>query len=113
MSNAQCAFTVNFPHAMDETAVQIAYIVDQCRGGNVRTVEASKEAEDAWVQEIIEMARYNENFQASCTPGYYNNEGQPNPKSVQNASYGKGPNAFFARMKSWRDEGSMAGLTLG
>lgn len=113
MSNAQCAFTVNFPHAMDETAVQIAYIVDQCRGGNVRTVEASKEAEDAWVQEIIEMARYNEDFQASCTPGYYNNEGQPNPKSAQNASYGKGPNAFFARMQSWRDEGSMAGLNLG
>jgi cyclohexanone monooxygenase len=112
ISNAQAAFTTNFPHAMDEAAQHIGYIVNQCLSGNISTIEPSEEAEEAWVQEIISLARLSESFQASCTPGYYNNEGKPNPRSVQNASYGKGPNPFFKRMKAWREEGGMQGLEL-
>jgi cyclohexanone monooxygenase len=112
ISIAQAAFTTNFPHAMDESAQHIGYIVNQCLSGNISTIEPSEEAEAAWVQEIISQARLSESFQASCTPGYYNNEGKPNPRSVQNASYGKGPNPFFKRMKAWREEGGMQGLEL-
>ena len=112
ISNSQAAFTTNFPHAMDESAQHIGYIVNQCLSGNISTIEPSEEAEAAWVQEIISQARLSESFQASCTPGYYNNEGKPNPRSVQNASYGKGPNPFFKRMKAWREEGGMQGLEL-
>ena len=68
---------------------------------------------DDIMDEQERLTRFSEDFQSSCTPGYYNNEGQPNPKSVQNASYGKGPNAFFTKMKAWREEGSMQGLELG
>ncbi|MBT5700017.1 MAG: NAD(P)/FAD-dependent oxidoreductase [Gammaproteobacteria bacterium] len=113
ISNAQAAFTTNFPHAMDESAQHIGYIVNQCLSGNISTIEPSEEAEEAWVQEIISLARLSESYQAACTPGYYNNEGKPNPRSIQNASYGKGPNPFFKRMKSWREEGGMQGLELG
>lgn len=112
ISNAQAAFTTNFPHAMDESAQHISYIVNQCLSGNVNSIEPTQEAEDAWVEEIISLARMGERFQAECTPGYYNNEGKPNPKSVQNMAYGKGPNPFFAKMKAWRDEGGMEGLEL-
>lgn len=113
MQQSQGAFTVNFPHAMDEQAKHIAYIVDACLAGNARTIEATPEAEESWVQEIISLSRFGEAFQESCTPGYYNNEGKPNPKSVQNGSYGGGSVAFFNRMRAWRDEGSMEGLKLG
>ena len=113
LSNGQTAFTTNFPHSMEETATNILYIIDQCRNGNVSTVEPTQEAEDAWVEEIIRLSRINDDFQAACTPGYYNNEGQPNPTSAQNSSYGKGPNAFFKLMQQWREEGSMQGLELG
>ena len=112
ISNAQGAFTTNFPHAMDESARHISYIVNQCFSSNIATVEASVEAEEEWVQEIISLSRLSETFQASCTPGYYNNEGKPNPKSTQNASYGKGPNAFFKLMKDWREQGEMDGLDI-
>lgn len=112
ISNAQAAFTTNFPHAMDESAQHISYIVNQCLSGNVNSIEPTQEAEDAWVEEIVSLARMGERFQAECTPGYYNNEGKPNPKSVQNMAYGKGPNPFFAKMKAWRDEGGMEGLEL-
>ncbi len=113
ISNAQAAFTTNFPHAMDESAQHISYIVNQCLSGNISTIEPSEEAEADWVQEIIAQARLSEHYQASCTPGYYNNEGKPDHRSVQNATYGKGPNAFFKLMNDWREEGRMQGLELG
>ncbi len=112
ISQAQSGFTANFPHAMDEQAQHIGYILSQCLDSNITTVEASQDAEDAWVEEIISLARFSESFQASCTPGYYNNEGKPNPKSVQNGFYGAGPNAFFRKLREWREEGSMQGLEL-
>ncbi len=110
ISNSQSGFTTNFPHSMDETACHIGYILNRCLEENISTVEVSKTAEDAWVDEIIAVSRYNEEFQAMCTPGYYNNEGQPNPKSVQNGPYGKGSRPYFKITKAWRDEGSMHGL---
>jgi cation diffusion facilitator CzcD-associated flavoprotein CzcO len=113
ISNAQSGFTVNFPHAMDEQAQHICYIVKECAAGNINTIEATAAAENAWVEEIIGMSRFNQEFLESCTPGYYNNEGEPNPKSIQNGSYGAGPDAFFAKIKRWRDEGTMEGLDLG
>ena len=110
ISNSQSGFTTNFPHSMDETACHIGYILNRCLEENISTLEVSETAEDAWVEEIIAVSRYNEEFQAMCTPGYYNNEGQPNPKSVQNGPYGKGSRPYFKITKAWRDEGTMQGL---
>ena len=76
------------------------------------SVRQMEEAEQEWVQEIIKMSRLSESFQAECTPGYYNNEGKPNPKSVQNGSYGAGPVKFFKVIEGWREEGTLAGLEL-
>ena len=112
ISQAQSGFTVSFPHAMNEQAKHIAYIIRQVAQSNAKVVEATEEAEQEWVQEIIKMSRLSESFQAECTPGYYNNEGKPNPKSVQNGSYGAGPVKFFKVIEAWREEGALAGLEL-
>lgn len=108
--NGQAAFTTNFPHAMDEQARHIGYIINTCKERGINTIEPEKEAEDAWVNEIIELSRISDSFQEACTPGYYNNEGQANPTSRQNSAYGKGPNRYFAKMQAWRDEGLLTGL---
>lgn len=110
MSTAQAGFTTNFPTAMDETAQHIGYIVTQCFERDLTTIEPSQEAEDAWVDEIISLARIGESFQEACTPGYYNNEGQPDPRSAQNSAYGRGPNPFFRKMAAWREAGDLQGL---
>ena len=110
IQSGQAAFTTNFPHYMDEQAQHIGYIIKTCRERGIKTVQPTKEAEDAWVKEIIELSRISDSFQEACTPGYYNGEGQPNPSSRQNSAYGKGPNKFFARMKAWRQEGLLSGL---
>ena len=45
---------------------------------DIKVIEASQEAEDAWVQTILDCAQINRmDFLESCTPGYYNNEGKP------------------------------------
>ena len=112
ISQAQSGFTVSFPHAMNEQAKHIAYIIQQVAQSNAKVVEVTEEAEQEWVKEIIKMSRLSESFQAECTPGYYNNEGKPNPKSVQNGSYGAGPVKFFNVIEGWREEGTLAGLEL-
>jgi len=112
ISQAQSGFTVNFPHAMSEQATHIAYVIRQSLDNDIKAIEVSAEAEDAWVQEVISLARFSESFQAQCTPGYYNNEGKPNPLSVRNGPYGGGSDAYFKRLAEWRDEGSMEGMTI-
>ena len=110
ISNSQAGFTTNFPHAMDETSQHIGYILNECRKDNVASIDVEKEAEDKWVEEIIGVSRFASDFQESCTPGYYNNEGKPNPKSVQNGPYGKGSRPYFRITAAWREEGNMAGI---
>jgi hypothetical protein len=62
------------------------------------------------VEHIISISRFNEEFLASCTPGYYNNEGMPSRRAIQNGAYGKGPNPFFRITNQWREAGGMEGM---
>ncbi len=110
ISNSQSGFTVNYPHMLNEQANHLAHIVSQCLDSQVRAVEVSEEAQTGWVETIISMAVHREKFAAECTPGYYNNEGKPNPKAIQNSPYGAGPIAFVKVLEEWRTDGGMAGL---
>ena len=110
IQSGQAAATTNFPHYMDEQAKHIGYVIKTCLERGIKTVQPTQKAEDAWVAEIIELSRISDSFQETCTPGYYNNEGQANPSSRQNSPYGKGPNKFFAKMRAWREEGLLSGL---
>jgi len=112
VSQTQGGFTANYPHMLDEVSVHIAHVIGEMTKQGVDRVEVTSEAEDAWVEEIISSARDTAAFQESCTPGYYNNEGQPSGRAAQNGSYGKGNMKFFSLIADWRDEGSLAGLDL-
>jgi cation diffusion facilitator CzcD-associated flavoprotein CzcO len=112
VSVVQSGFSVNFPHMLDEQAKHLAYLLGRVEAEGVTRVEASQEAEDAWVQTIIDMAQFNVKFLESCTPGYYNNEGRPAERSVRNGSYGAGSPAFIRVLESWRNDGQLAGLEL-
>ena len=47
-----------------------------------------------------------------CTPGYYNNEGQPLTRehSFAMAGYPLGPVAYFEYIDEWRNSGEFDGL---
>jgi len=111
-SNIQSGFTVNFPHMLNEQSKHLAYILGEARTRGVTVIEAEREAEDAWVQTIVDLSQMNQQFLESCTPGYYNNEGKPGERSLKNGSYGAGAVAFIQLLEQWRADGSMAGLEL-
>ncbi|HYM16630.1 MAG TPA: NAD(P)/FAD-dependent oxidoreductase [Dehalococcoidia bacterium] len=120
ISNAQSGFTVNFPHMLNEQAKHLSFIISHALSHEVRAIEPSAEAEEAWVQTIISLARTNQDYLESCTPGYYNNEGKPFEETgkggdtffgrVQNGPYGGGPVAFVKLLEDWRADGTLAGL---
>ncbi|MEL0298603.1 MAG: NAD(P)/FAD-dependent oxidoreductase, partial [Gammaproteobacteria bacterium] len=98
---AQSAFTATYTFSLDENSVHLSHVMTELKKRGATRVEASQAAEDAWVKTIIQKARLTEDFQKSCTPGYYNNEGHVNV-NPQNNTYGGGPIEFFKLMKKWR-----------
>jgi cyclohexanone monooxygenase len=110
MTIAQSGLSANFPHMLGEQAKHVAYLVSAARDRQATRLEATTEAEDAWVGTIKALARMRQQYLEECTPGYYNNEGQPSALAVQNGPYGAGPIAFVKVLESWRDAGELAGL---
>ena len=92
----QSGQTVNAPHALDEQAKHLAYILDESRARGASTVEASAEAEQQYVEEIHRLASLGRRFYSECTPGYYNGEGTSGNKGgFFSNMYGGGPTRFF------------------
>lgn len=112
ISPGQAGFTVNFPHLIDEQATHIAHVIEHALTGDVSTVEVSAEAEQEWVQTVIQKARDTLALLESCTPGYYNNEGQPEKRAAQNSTYGGGSIEYFQILAEWRSDGSFPGLQM-
>jgi len=112
VQNTQSGFTANFPHMLNEQAKHFAYLIAECQARQAKAVEPSEQAEAEWVQTIIDSAIMRQKFQEECTPGYYNNEGQPSPLAVRNGFYGKGPIAFVQLIEAWRAAGTLEGLEL-
>jgi cation diffusion facilitator CzcD-associated flavoprotein CzcO len=110
LGSLQNATSVNFVHILEEQATHVAEVVAEARKCGARYVEPSVEAVDAWVATIREKAHDLYTFQAECTPGYYNNEGQPRERSE---SFGDGPVAFHSVLRRWRAEGGMRDVMVG
>ena len=111
-SIVQSGFSVNFPHMLDEQSRHLAYILKHAQDNDVRVIETSQEAEDAWVQTILDSAINRMDFLESCTPGYYNNEGHPNERAFRDGPYGAGSIAFIQMWEAWRAAGALEGLEL-
>jgi cyclohexanone monooxygenase len=47
---------------------------------------------------------------ADCTPGYYNNEGQPGRDGDSFRGYPLGAVAYFEYIERWRTDGTFEGL---
>jgi cyclohexanone monooxygenase len=112
MGNQQAGFTVNYPHMLNEQSKHIAYILRHALDQDVRTVEVSEAAEQEWVDTIIRLSVFAQDFLENCTPGYYNNEGKPGERSGQNGFYGGGSEDFFRILREWRASGELSGLEL-
>ena len=110
LGHQQGGFTVNYPHLLEEAAVHLCDVVRHALETEAREVEPTAEAEKRWLETLTETARDVRSFQEQCTPGYYNNEGQPGGAGLLASSYGRGPMPFFQLLAEWRATGSYEGL---
>ncbi|MBT2486582.1 MULTISPECIES: NAD(P)/FAD-dependent oxidoreductase [unclassified Microbacterium] len=102
----QNANSVNFVHILQEQALHISEVIARAAKVGARRIEPTAEAEDAWCRTVIETSRDVSDFQAQCTPGYYNGEGS---RSIGGLTYSPGPVAFHRLLREWRS-GDMADL---
>ncbi len=112
MSHVQAGLSLNFTHMIGEQARHIAWILAKARERGANRIEATQEAEDAWVAEIDKAAVPMVEVLRECTPSYFNHEGDVSRLNDRNSAYGGGPLAFYKIVADWRAEGSLAGLEL-
>ena len=101
----------NITQNLTEAGSTIAAIVSHALDRNAEQVEATAEAEDAWIA-LLESNPRSFGGNPDCTPGYYNNEGTPMDRRMKlgASGYPDGPVAFFEYIAKWRSDGEFTGL---
>jgi len=108
---SQNGLSVNMTAMFDDQAQHIAYIIAEAKKRGATEVEPTPEAQDAWVSTIKKLSVVNRAYLESCTPGYYNNEGDLEGGQA-GQTYAPGINAFNALLADWRADGKLEGLAL-
>ncbi|HVV24626.1 MAG TPA: NAD(P)/FAD-dependent oxidoreductase, partial [Pseudonocardiaceae bacterium] len=99
----------NVPHNLTEAGRTIAVTIKHALDNGYSQVEATRAAEDGWVDMLLSGP--GRMFGSpDCTPGYYNNEGQPSEPRKLNVGYPKGATAYFRFIDAWRSSGDFDGL---
>ncbi|HTY27710.1 MAG TPA: monooxygenase, partial [Mycobacterium sp.] len=109
-SIAQSGFTVNFPYLLDVQATHVAWVIAWALGHGATEVEATADAEETWVQTVVARSAGTAERARSCTPGYYNREGQANAATRQGSFFFGGPTEYADILARWRDDGALDGL---
>ena len=112
MGGMQSGVTPNFTELYNEQSQHVAYIVREGLGQPEQVIEAEETAVVGWVETVKATANTNSTFAENCTPGYYNNEGQPGQgPGWFGGNYMGGAQAFFAILRDWREQGDLNGMT--
>ncbi len=102
----------NVPHNLTESGRTIAVVVAHALEQGADEVEVTAEAEQAWLDLLLSGPGGRMIGSGDCTPGYYNNEGQPaGAGSELFVGYPEGAMAFFRYIDQWRTSGEFEGLT--
>lgn len=101
----------NVTHNYTESSLTVAAVIKHALEIGADEVEATAEAEENWVA-LLEGPSSAVFGNPECTPGYYNNEGQPlqGGNRIMGTAYPQGPIAFFQYIDRWRTNGEFEGL---
>jgi cation diffusion facilitator CzcD-associated flavoprotein CzcO len=112
LSIAQSGFTVNFPYLLDVQAQHAAWVIAWALRNDVIEIEATPEAETTWLETVVARSSASAGRAKSCTPGYYNREGQANAKTRQGSFFYGLPTEYADILQAWRAEGSLPGFEI-
>jgi cation diffusion facilitator CzcD-associated flavoprotein CzcO len=110
LSIAQAGFTVNFPYLLEVQATHTARVIAWALGDGTETLEASAEAESAWVDSVVERSSASAGRAKACTPGYYNREGQANSTTRQGSFFFGSPTEYADILAASRANGPPEGF---
>jgi len=96
MAGYQASFQFNLTDMLYAQGEHIAACIDYARKHGYATIEVTPEAEDWWVQEVINF-RGKTDRNKECTPGYYNFEGEFNRR--QDGTYNGGFYRYVSHTK--------------
>jgi cyclohexanone monooxygenase len=112
MSLIQSGISINYMHIADEQTQLIAQIIAHCLANGVASVEPSEAAENEWVDKVVALGGPRRAFLESCTPSYFNYEGQKQEQLELNEPYGGGVIDYLNILEQWRRDGSFKGLEM-
>ncbi len=109
ISTVQAGFGTNFVHFLSESSSHVARLVATCMEQGVASIEATAEAEDEWLMTLFGVAMAMAPYSASCTPGYYNGEGQVTDAGARNVTYPGSLLHYVEFLHEWMDAGDFPG----
>jgi cation diffusion facilitator CzcD-associated flavoprotein CzcO len=111
----QAVVTVNYTQLAEVGAEFVGRAVALLDRRGARSFDVSAEAEDAWVQKVVDSFVDGSEVMSACTPSRINLEGHPEAMKPRNGNYGRGFGNFFAYRKlleEWLAQGDCEGLEL-
>ena len=111
-SIAQSGFTVNFPYLIDIQSRHTAWVIARALDRGITELEASDQAEKDWVETVVARSSVIAGRRETCTPGYYNREGQPSERLNQDSYFFGGPTEYADLLSAWREAETLDGLVI-
>jgi cation diffusion facilitator CzcD-associated flavoprotein CzcO len=111
-SIAQAGLTVNFPYLLDVQAGHVAWMIATALAEGITEIEATSDAEAAWVDTVVARSVVSAERARTCTPGYYNREGRADAKSRQGSFFFGAPTEYADILQQWRADGDLKGLLI-
>ena len=99
----------NYPHNLVDSAKTIATMIAHAEETGADEIEVTQEAQAKWV-ELLMTGPGMLIGTPDCTPGYYNNEGQPTEEAKYAVGYPAGAQAYFKYIEDWRTNGRFEGV---
>lgn len=99
MGGYQASFQFNLTYILQMQGDHIAECINHARKHGHKTIDATQESEEWWVQEVI-ANRGKTTRNEDCTPGYYNFEGEYQRR--QDGNYNGGVTKYLEHMENVR-----------
>jgi cation diffusion facilitator CzcD-associated flavoprotein CzcO len=111
----QAVVTVNYTQLAVLGAEFIGGAVGILEQRGVRVFDVNAEAEERWVQKILDSFVDGSAVMSACTPSRINQEGNPQSYNPRCGNYGRGMGDFFGYrelLERWLEQGDCEGLEL-
>ncbi|KAJ5521001.1 cyclohexanone monooxygenase [Penicillium fimorum] len=112
MGPVQAGASFNYTHTAYEAATHIAAIIRHCvdHEHDFKAIQPTEASQMDWVQQNEAGSDERLQFAQSCTPGYFNGQGQPERIPARWGYYPKGITAWVQAMQASKEGGTLNGF---